>query len=185
MVVLRWPMPMKRDHVAALPQRGPQSAWQSAESATPQSPIQALNAELEHLETLLGFAIGLSADQIEASDRVSKPPNPVLADIVAHFERRFKIDQTPSIGFCAPTELHAVPGSAVDGYVLGPPTDLKSLSLTLDENEVDPDDQEAATAGDGGASGGRSRRGVTHVGLMRLMHGTSWLFQHFDTGGES
>lgn len=96
-----------------------------------------LRPELEHLRALLGFSLG---EGLEGPlDRLSKLPNLVLSDIVNNPEKRFRINPaTHTRSYCEPMDVRAVPGTLIDAYVLGSPTDPDRFSLTMDESEVYP-----------------------------------------------
>jgi hypothetical protein len=138
----------------------------------------ALGAELRMIESYAGFlgaagdvdeadaadtagpeAEGQGAGAVGAADdahpfpaprRVSKTPDAIMDDFAKNPGARFRDDGVPTEReFCEPGEVRAIPETAVDAYVLGPPVDVDKLGLELDESEVYPE----ARPGDGGEQG--------------------------------
>jgi hypothetical protein len=126
----------------------------------------ALAPELKRLTALLEFSevpleealeFGASGPLEGRLDKISKLPNKVLADIVNHPEQRFKIPATHTRSYCEPMDVRVVPGTAVDAYVLGPPTDPNLLGLAIDEGEVYPEEAEKKPVPEEAASHVRER----------------------------
>lgn len=107
----------------------------------------ALALELEHILALDAFvpantpANGTSEQPLAAAGQVSKTSDRVLDDFTATPGKRFRAIEPPTEReFCEPGQVRTVPGTAVDAYVLGPPTDPDLLGLELVEREVYPED---------------------------------------------
>jgi hypothetical protein len=117
-----------------------------------------LVAELRHIDALAGFVgddwqpEAPADEQDGAGDapfaargggpltrpprKLSKLPQAVLYDLANEPGKRFNPAVKTERFFCEPGQVLVVPGTAIDAYVLGPPTDASLLSLDMDESEV-------------------------------------------------
>lgn len=145
------------------------NAWQNLGAWQKDEPV--LAAELRRASTLAMFGGGIvpeddleddvsetdetedfgaddgSAAPFPAPRRVSKTPNLILSDFAKDPGKRFKPGATPTErDFCEPGQVRPVPGTEVDAYVLGPPTDETLLGLDFLESEVYSEDSHGVAA---------------------------------------
>src|SRR5215216_1666042 len=78
-----------------------------------------LARELQQVRALTEFAVG---GKIRPPRRLSKLPDLVLDDFAKDPGKRFNPNVKTERDFCEPGQVRTVPGTAVDAYVLGPPT---------------------------------------------------------------
>lgn len=84
-----------------------------------------------------GDAEALAAGEIRPPRRLSKIPDNVLDDFANQPGKRFsQAGPKTERDFCEPGQVRTVPGTAVDAYVLGPPTSEGRLAQELDTGEV-------------------------------------------------
>lgn len=86
--------------------------------------------------------------RLRPPQRLSKLPDLVLDDLAREPGKRFNpAGPKTERDFCEPGQVRAVPGTAVDAYVLGPPTALARLAQEFEAGEVYPEAEgEAAQA---------------------------------------
>lgn len=86
----------------------------------------------------------LAADDDSIFEEVKKPskiPQSVLFDFANDPGKRFKGGANPTErDFCEPGQVRTVPETAVDAYILGPPTDGALLRMDFLESEVYPEE---------------------------------------------
>jgi hypothetical protein len=93
------------------------------------------------VRSLVGFAAG-GTGKLKPPDELSKSPDRVLDDLADDPGRRFKpLETQTERDFCEPGQVRAVPDTAVDAYVLGPPTAEGRLAQDFDETEVYPEQE--------------------------------------------
>ena len=100
-----------------------------------------LPSKLQQLNSILSFDMGFEANEegeapFKAPRRLSKTTDRILDDFVVDLTRRFANTDRFTPTFCSPSQVHRVPGSAVDAYVLGPPTDPDYLGLDFRSSSV-------------------------------------------------
>lgn len=83
---------------------------------------------------------------------VSNLPNVVLSDLTKHPDRRFNPHVPTTVTYCEPSQVLKVPGTDIDTYVLGPPTEAKWLGTAFDESEVYPEAQQGSGPNNGGGN---------------------------------
>ncbi len=100
---------------------------------------QAVNRERRALRTQVAAALvevlgtqaaarRLGVDELEAPDRFSPVTDAILEDLATVPERRLGAATSSSVAFLAPGEVHVVPKTAVDAYVLAPPRAAERLA---------------------------------------------------------
>lgn len=144
----------------------------------------ALAAEWQQLARLAGFGgddPAADEEQMRAAPsgageapfppprKLSKGPDRIL-DAIAHApEKLFREDGAPARrDFCRPGHVKTVPGSQVDAYVLGPPTNVELLKLDSRESEVFHLMAQGATLDDVLSAAGRQAAGDTLNATLRV-----------------
>lgn len=97
-----------------------------------------LARELQQVRALTEFAVG---GKIRPPRRLSKLPDLVLDDFAKDPGKRFNPNVKTERDFCEPGQVRTVPGTAVDAYVLGPPTAEARLVQDFDAGEVYPEEE--------------------------------------------
>ncbi len=86
---------------------------------------------------LADFGVGASSAALRPPNKLSKLPDAIMDALATEPGRIFKSGPVATrTEFCAPGDVRTLPGTAIDAYVLGPPTDARFLGLLEDESEV-------------------------------------------------
>jgi hypothetical protein len=140
------PATQKYDHEKAALQHQARLALNAVGDYLKQAPE--LAGELERVKALVEFAgeddagpLALNRPakpgKIKGPKKLSQLPDAILDDLASNPGARFKRARAKTErDFCEPGQVLTVPETAVDAYVLGPPTDEARLAQDIDAGEL-------------------------------------------------